>query len=69
MSLDRRYRPKKGIMLSTFKSVSQLDTTQCASSVQSPQYKSRGERPGIHIYSAIHDIHTPKKELRKDSMA
>ena len=61
MSLDRRYYPRRGIMLSTFKSISQLDTTNHESSVQSPNYKSKG---GISICSALNNQRTPKNNIK-----
>lgn len=53
MSLERKYQPRKGIMLSTFKSVSQLDTTNFDSSAQSPQYKSKKEKPGLNMSHGV----------------
>lgn len=69
MSLDRRYRPKRGIMLSTFKSISQLDTTQYESSVQSPQYRSKGERIKLNMCPGTVIKQTPRKWGEKEKMS
>ena len=51
MSRDCRRSQRKGIMLSTLKSFSQLDTTNYASSVQSPKYKIKKDPHGISMHS------------------